>query len=103
MLPVHEWGRNIRANFIVLFLQAISLSAAEGDFAIPKFPANLTKSSSPAEARLRSISEQPKNVGLGQARSEPHLAMGPYGCGERCPGEAGAAIVGDLAPGSSLA
>jgi hypothetical protein len=52
MLPVHEGRRNIRANFFVSFLQAISLSAAEGDFAIPKFPANLTKCSSPGRGTV---------------------------------------------------
>jgi hypothetical protein len=49
MVPVHEGRLNNRANFIVLFLQAISFFAAEADFVIPKFPARLTKRFSLAE------------------------------------------------------
>jgi hypothetical protein len=51
MLPVHEMDFKTRANHIALFLQAISSFAAEIDFVVRSFPAQLPKWFSLGEAR----------------------------------------------------
>jgi hypothetical protein len=52
MLPAHKGHLNNRAKHYRIVLQAISFLAAETDFVIPRFPAQLAKRFSHAEARL---------------------------------------------------
>src|SRR5262249_23073489 len=78
-----EQGRTLSAkgvsipvpNLIVLFLKEISSSTAEADFALPRFPAHLTKSSSLADGRLPSRSQQRKNA---VARRRKHMPVDGY-------------------------